>query len=449
MTIGTLLRKAGFRWVFPIGTMPLPFHPAILLLVVSGPPLWIAWLGWSAFAGHGATPRWWQPLIVALLLGIPLSIPVVAWALMVFRAHLAQAILIAGSMLLLALDVVTGKAHMLWGALPVAFVLLYLVQAIGGRIVLARLREQAAAWQPIDPGDRTVSVDGERFTGQAARQMLEHCNIARMVSIPGKPPRGVSKARLKMLHFLSEDAVDTLQSAFGKMPPPEWTIPKPGNQPIVARPIEAVPDGCIMVTMKRYRSPFWVVGGKLLLLRVRDGGATRDFVNGIGSVIAKVPLFTFFHWTSLTGHNSRHVGFMREKAMQFGAQGNVFAPLVAAFAPRPADGGRADDRTMASGDIGLSKLMELAEADEQPLIDQFWSDMALYPGWGAGGPMVERLRDTPQAVPAGRRQAARRLAGHLQDEAAQGQRDQRRRAAPTYPLRRFHGVQGRDHIRIE
>ncbi len=396
MTLGTLLRKAGFRWVFPIGTLPVPYHPIFLFLCIFGPPAWIVWMGWSALAGADDGLRWWQPLLIALGLGLPLSIPIVGWVMLLFRAHLAQAVLIGGSMLLLAIEVATGQVHMLWAALPVGFVLLYLVQRIGGRIILARLRREADAWQPLDPGERTVAVDGEPYTGAAARPMLEQCNITRIVSIPGKPRRGMPKARVQMLHRLSAEAVEELRRTFGGKPPKDWTIPKLEHVPIVGRPLTEVPNDCIMVSMQRYRSLLWIIGGKLMQVRVRDGAMLSDLVHGNASVIGKWPLFTVFYLASLTGQGTRHIGFAREKPVRLGESGNIYMPLIAALVPRPADGGRIDDRFMASDDSGLSGLMRAAEAEAQAQIDAFWNDMALYPGWGAGGPIVDRLRSNPR-----------------------------------------------------
>ena len=92
---GKLLRALGFRWVFPIGTMPIPYHPLLAWALLIAAPVWlIVSLALSATQAAGQT-AWLQMLIVGLLLGVPMSIPIIAWMAMMFRVPLIQSLLFA------------------------------------------------------------------------------------------------------------------------------------------------------------------------------------------------------------------------------------------------------------------------------------------------------------------------------------------------------------------
>lgn len=402
MTIGALLRKAGFRWVF-IFTMPLPFHPAVLWLVVFGPPVWIAWLGWSIFDGDGTMPRWWQPLIVALLLGIPLSIPFVAWGMMMFRAHLAQAILIAGSMLLLALEVAAGTVHPLWAMLPTAFVLLYLVQAIGGPYWLRTLQRRADEWVPVDPGNETITIVDEMHTAERARRLIERCDIARMASFPSAYAARAHGARAVMIHRLSANAAKRLREMIA-IDPPGWTLVTDPAKPFLMRPIESLPDDCLTLTIERYRAPLWIVAGPLERFSVQGAQFERHAIWGSASIVQRLPLFTCFHWTAIVGQSEWHVGFARKAPVRLGPTGNLWEILPQFFVERGPTGGRNDDEQAigASGDEPAAGSLAAATRDamvaEQERIDAFWQWIVDHPTKNADGAVMARLRDTKALI---------------------------------------------------
>ena len=255
-----------------------------------------------------------------------MSIPIVSWAMMAFRAPLAQAMLIAGAMALLAIDVAMGRAAPAWGALPAAFVALYAVQRIGGKILLGRLQRAAESWTPIDPGLATVAVTNEGFTAMKARHLLTHCDVARIASIPGAPPKGLSTARMTMAHWLSPAGVDALRLAAGSTAPPGWALPKDDEDTIVVRPLDVVPPDCLLLTAEPYRAPLGMVTGTLQKVRIQGAGIDRQVLWGAAQIAGRIPLFTFFHWTAIVGRSAWHVGFAHDKAVRLGPEGNDYQP---------------------------------------------------------------------------------------------------------------------------
>lgn len=383
MAFGGIFRKAGFRWIFPIGTLPIPYHPLVGLLFILGPPLWIAWLGISAIIDTGGAVRWWQPLAAAFLLGIPMSIPIVAWAMMAFRAPLAQGALFAGSMLLLAIEVATDRTSLWWAVLPAAFVLLYAVQRIGGQRALARLETAAQSWTPIDPGDMTVVVTDEKHSGEKARYLLKRCDIARIASVPGPPLRGLRKAQQRMLHRLSPAVARRMDDIVtGHMPPgcrrdemmaDGWSIPAPTNaEPVLVRPIgDDVVVGLTVDTIA-YRSPLWMVRGKLRRLRVYGSGIDRQLVCGSASSASRWPIFVFFHWTAIFGGQSEWcVGFLRDRTVQLGPEAYGYQLLPHAFIARPEAGGRTDESLFDdASDSAATAKASVADVATAALVSQ-------------------------------------------------------------------------------
>lgn len=396
MVVGGVLRKMGFRWIFPIGTMPIPYHPLIGLAFSLGPILWVAWLALSAAIEPGSSLAWWHPLLAALLLGIPMSIPIVAWGMMAFRAPLAQGVLTAGSMLLLAIDVAVGRVAPWWAALPAGFVLLYAVQRVGGKRKLAALQAAAESWSPVDPGDATVIVQGEVHTGSKARTLIAAADIARVLSLPGPPLRGQRPAEPVMLHWLSASGAATLRAACEDVGPAGWHLPRADAKPMLQRPAEGEAAEGLTATIARYRS--LLVGGPLHRLCIADGEGARAVIWGRAHIVAPWPIFTVFHWTAIFGGKSEWVvGFAPERSVRLGPdESNEYHMLPKLFAARAADGGRDDDALLFGSDAGgglLAAGMAAAAADERERVAAFWRRIAEAPLGGFDGNVVQRLRN--------------------------------------------------------
>ena len=396
VVIGGILRKLGFRWIFPIGTMPIPYHPLIGIAFSLGPILWVAWLATAAVMGSNSALAWWQPLLVALMLAIPMSIPIVAWAMMAFRAPIAQGLLIAGSMLLLAIDVATSRTAPLWAALPLGFVLLYAVQRIGGKAKLATLLADAENWSSIDAGDATVIVSGEVHTASKARILIAAADIRRVLSLPGAPMRGQRPAQTVMLHWLTPGGMARLRTACEDVAPIGWHLPREDAAPILQRAAENEPVDGLATTIRRYRS--LLVGGRLYRLAVSGDDKERAVIWGSAQIVARLPVFTFFHWTAFLGGKSEwHIGFVPERAVRLGPEwSNDHHMLPLLFTARADDGGRDDDASLFGADTGgglLAEGMAAAAADERERIAAFWRSIAAAPHDPIDGNVLQRLRD--------------------------------------------------------
>ncbi|MDO9363568.1 MAG: hypothetical protein Q7T60_11625 [Sphingopyxis sp.] len=396
VVIGGIGRKLGFRWIFPIGTMPIPYHPLIGLAFSFGPVLWVAWLAMAAVMSHDGALTWWQPLLAALLLAIPMSIPIVAWAMMAFRAPIAQGLLIAGSMTLLAIDVATGRAAPWWAALPAGFVLLYTVQRVGGKAKLATLQAAAETWLPIDPGDATVIVPGEVHTASKARLLIAAADIARVLSLPGPPLKRQRPAQTVMLHWLTEGGIARLRAACNDVGPAGWHLPREDAAPVLQRPAEDDRVHGLTATIARYRS--LLAGGRLYRLSVSGVGDERAVVWGSAQIVARLPVFTFFHWTAFLGGKSEwHIGFVPERAIQLGPEwSNEHHMLPKLFSARAEDGGRNDDVTLFGSDKSgglLAVGLAAAAASERERVAAFWRSIAEAPLEPVDGNVLQRLRD--------------------------------------------------------
>lgn len=399
MAVGGVLRKLGFRWIFPIGTMPIPYHPLIGIAFSLGPILWVAWLALSAAIAPGSGLAWWHPLLAALLLGIPMSIPIIAWGMMAFRAPLAQGVLIAGSMLLLAIDFAMGRVAPWWAALPAGFVLLYAVQRIGGKRKLVELQAAAESWSPVDPGDATVIVTGEVHTASKARTLIDSADIARVLSLPGPPLRGQRAAQRVMLHRLSAEGIARLRAACEDISPAGWHLPREDAKPVLQRPVEGEPTEGLTATIARYRS--LLVGGYLHRLSLADGAGERAVVWGQAHIVAPWPIFTVFHWTAIFGGKSEwYIGFAPDKTVRLGPEwSNDYRTLPKLFTARAEDGGRDDDAMLfgvdAEGGL-LAASLAAAAADERDRIAAFWRSVAEAPLEPNDGNIFQRMCDTPR-----------------------------------------------------
>ena len=88
LLVARFLRLLGFRLVFPIGTMPIPYHPLVFPLALLAILGWFGWSIWASLEETRTGHFWWQPFPFFALLGVLMSVPIVAWAAMVFRAPL-------------------------------------------------------------------------------------------------------------------------------------------------------------------------------------------------------------------------------------------------------------------------------------------------------------------------------------------------------------------------
>ena len=83
---GRIGEALGFRWIMPIGTIPLPFHPWLAKLLPFAIPALVLHRIVIASQGEAGGVSWRGLFVAAALLTIPLAIPIVQWLAMAFRA---------------------------------------------------------------------------------------------------------------------------------------------------------------------------------------------------------------------------------------------------------------------------------------------------------------------------------------------------------------------------
>ncbi len=336
---GRVGRALGFRWVFPIGTMPIPYHPLIRLAFVIGIPAALAFeiaRTVAGFGGGGEGGRWMVPLFAALALGIPLSIPIVSWAMMVFLAPLLQGVLIGGSMLLLSAEIASGYSDPRLGVLPVAYVALFLVQFLGGPIYVRRLQAGNAAFAPVEPGARTIVVEGDSIAGSYGHWLLRHCDVAQ-VHVLAVPRRSNPVKARQYLHLSPAD-VERVAALIDHANVAGWSIDRKMN--VLSVPAEGVePDpAAVHLRFHPHRAPLALVTGTRVVLEVSADGRIRRWVGGDAAVIGPVPLFTAFYWMAIFGGQSRwHVGFARKKPVALGTA-RLYDMIAATFPAQPQSG---------------------------------------------------------------------------------------------------------------
>lgn len=305
---GRIGHMLGFRWVFPVSTLPVPYHPLILPLAVAALGIAAIQSAFAALTGSAEGQATWIVMLgIAAVLGLLLSLPVVVWFLLPFAVHLIQGVLVLVAMVLLAIEVLAGRASPLLGVLPAAYAALFVVQRLGGLPWWRRLEAEAQAFAPQPTGQATVAF-AERE--HSAETLIAGRAIARLFE-PGwrKSETG------RMLHWLRPDDAETLRAAFGEHCPREWKFQDRDGAVLLTRPCDR-PDGeAITLSRGRLRTPLWLVTG-LSELAARGPAGTWRMAYGKAQVVGWLPTFSFFRFTSISGpqHNSLHLGFPRKAA---------------------------------------------------------------------------------------------------------------------------------------
>jgi hypothetical protein len=338
---GRIGAALGFRWIMPIGTIPLPFHPWLARLL----PFFIVGLIAHRLvlvaAGDGGGVTWRALLIAAGLLAIPMTIPVISWLAMAFRAPLLQSVLIGGAMALLAADAAAGAMPAWTGAVPAAWIGLFLAQRFVGPIYLRRLQAANAAFQRIHPGKRLLIVERDRVATDYANRLSFEYALARVAAEPDLRGRSKKLAE-RTFHRMSPEDWPPVSQRIKRLQPKGWVvIGERVATPGIADPGDQPP---IRIRMRRHRAPLWLIGGRREALEIDDGRSVRRLVGGEASLTGRWPLFTCFYWLSIFGGRSQwFVGFAREKPVDLGTKRfwdlapRVFEPLAEAQPPPYAD----------------------------------------------------------------------------------------------------------------
>jgi hypothetical protein len=311
---GRLGRWLGFRWVFPIGTLAVPFHPLVARALLWLPAVLVAYDVTLTVAGRdGGVP----PLglvVAAAVLGLLLSVPVLQYAFFAFRFPVVQGALVCGAMVILALDVAAGRTATAWGVLPAAFATLYLLQRFGGPVALRRAERRNAAVTPVVPGHRGLEVTGWQAQ-DTARWLVEHCDLPR-VSADGR-----SRLRVDPATYARVGEVSTrISTGF---------IREDGGVLVV----HDLQPTAVRVHAHRHRGWWRIMGGDQTTWDVTDGELTQRLHSTKPSLVRGPPVFACFRFVAVFGGRSQWViGFSRRTVPTpaDGREGlaHAFPPLV-------------------------------------------------------------------------------------------------------------------------
>lgn len=324
---GKIGARLGFVWIMPIGTLPLPFHPWFARILPWAITALIGHAIVANLAGPGGGVRWQTLLVSALLLGVVMSMPIVNWLAMAFRVPLLQGLAIGGAMVLIAVDVWTGAAPAGMAALPALFVAMFVVQSIGGPLLLARMHAVNAAFVPVQPGTRRVMFHDDRVATSYGSWLIENCDIA---SVSTRQTVGRSRVKKAQTYYrLAPADLAAVKLRVERVKPGGWWVGS--NRVLVPEIPETDIDPPIMVALRAHTTPLWIVSGQRTQIEIDDGARIQRMIGGQAELVGRLPLFTCFYWAAIFGGKSRWVaGFARRKPVTLGTASG-YTMLAQAF----------------------------------------------------------------------------------------------------------------------
>jgi hypothetical protein len=318
--LGPWGRKLGFRWIFPIGTMPVPFHPLVLPLVLAG---LVAWTVHSALASavHAVGSGWPGMLILAALLGLGMSVPILAWALMALGGRFIQAVLILCAMVLIAAQSLVGSGPVWLITIPAGFVGVWAVQMVQGRIVRRRLLAEWNAFEAPEIAHRPVALS-QNFTWGTPADILNRHPFTEMWLIDRENP-DIGRGNFR----LDQAALAAVRNIAGETMPDGWSL-KQHNTLWMLERAGPIPSHALRLSSAAWKVPLRALAPGLLIVTVDDGDP-KTVICGQVQTIAPVPLFEVFHWTAIFGGQSLwRVGFAYGRGTRIGTLDNCFAGIV-------------------------------------------------------------------------------------------------------------------------
>lgn len=331
--LGPWGRRLGFRWVFPIGTMPVPYHPLIFPLAIA---LIIAWAIRSALTpvAHAVGPGWPGMLFAAGILGLTMSVPILSWAVMALGGRLIQAVLILSAMVVLAAQAIAGKVTIWLSVIPAAYFGLWLALFVVGQVQKRRLLARWKSYAPPAIADRPVAL-GDNFTWGTPYDILNRYTIAEFWIIDRADP-----ASGRGCYRLDPQALDTVRAIAGAAMPEGWKLSRHGAFWMLERK-GTVPRGAVRLTSTPWKAPLRALAPGLLKVTVEDG-TCRSLVWGQVGAIAPLPLFEAFHWTAIFGGQSQwRIGYVYGRGTWIGKLDDRLAGIVTlSESPMPLPPGR-------------------------------------------------------------------------------------------------------------
>ena len=364
-------KRLGFRWVFPIGTMPVPFHPLVLPLALGVILAVAVRAALAAPIGVGAGETTWAALLIlSALLGAVMSLPVVVWFAAMLGGRLIQAVMILAAMILLGIEAYQGRVPSAWGILPGTYFALFAVQALLGKLFVRRLLSEQDGLMPQAIGQMSVAMGDFEHSAEG---LIEACDVPRLYCPPLK---GTIEA--KQYHWLAPEDAAALAGTWGEEPPPGWKLKEFPGATLLTREKALRPRDAIVLRKGRYTAPLWLATG-LRQIEARGGGRRWRILSGTAQTVRPVPLFNLFRFTSLSGvsHNQWVAGFPRAKAAELPdpdyARSRDFALLLP---PRGADGGIHDKVGLPALHAEIAKtLVQRAAAQAAAIanLPAFWA----------------------------------------------------------------------------
>lgn len=307
--VGRIARSLGFRWVFPVGTMAVPWHPAVLPLALAALVAWtvtqVVGLAVGSVDGAGGTALTMAAGFVVA--GLSMSVPILAWVVLALGGRLVQALLAFAAMLVLAVSVATGDDPRWLAVLPLAYALTWAVQAVGGRKTLARLERDATAFAPVDVRGRAVVLPSDTEDGAAGDLLLRGGAGAVWQRSWQAGDGGTGRV------VLTHDQAAALREAARNALPGDTSLEELRDHPTLSW-TGALPPDAVGFGVERRPDRLGLVGDRLWRVEV-DG---RSVVTGHAQVVLPVPLLNAFHWVSLTSRNEWVVGFGRGRLRRIG-----------------------------------------------------------------------------------------------------------------------------------
>lgn len=322
--VGRVARALGFRWVFPVGTMAVPWHPAFLPLVLAALGVWsVSRVVGLAVGNDGGAGGAVVGLAVGfVVVGLLLSVPVLAWVVLALGGRLVQALLALVAMVLLSVSIATGDDPLWLVVLPTAYVVTWTVQAVGGRIALLRLRKHAATFGSVDVRGRAVVMPSDT-EGGAALDLLLRGGAGSVWQRSWQSGDG-GIGRVVVTADQARELREVARNAL-----PDGTALDDVQDRATLSWLGALPRDAVVFDVDHRPDPGGLVGDRLWRVEL-DG---RSLVTGEAQVVLPVPLLNAFYWVSLTSRNEWVVGFGRGRARRIGPDRRSLHELVGAGEP--------------------------------------------------------------------------------------------------------------------
>lgn len=382
---GRIGRRLGWRWIFPVGTLPIPFHPLLARLL---PFALLAWIGWLAL-GPGPV-AWAAPLVAALLLAIPLSIPFVQWGCFAFRIHLLQAVMLPAAMLLLGIAAWRGEMPAAAGLAAILFFAGHLLAAAAGRWIARRIERRARAvdeYKATDARDRPPLLLEK--AGNLAEPIMDRLGLASL--------HVAADGGCRQLVRTSDAEIAPWAARIGALGKRGLTLSgRPGDAVRHLRlPAEALPPGIARIRDGRLGGLAGRLVGRVAGIRIENEGAPAAiYHHGRVAPLSWLPGFIFFMQLRLgaVAHWSPTVGFLRARPRDVGKAGDRIEAIAAAVAALARGDGESGDPIDAAA-LGrrIDATFEAMLQQEMDALDRLLSAPAEY-----RGPRFEALEAEPK-----------------------------------------------------